>query len=174
MSSRETGQRRRDEGKTTSSRIHTITQGNQGSYKYTSEGGGRQKVKQADGDFPARTRRENNNDENKTRRNEDLKGKGGGRLKHCNVDGDVPLCLRSFDEENKDSSSRSKKNSKERMVSGSSVSNSMKNDSRSKMTSGRKDLCGNTTEKKTKQMGKAKRKDTTFIVLQKNEINTLK
>ena len=96
-------------------------------------------------------RRENNNNENKTRRNEDLKGKGGGRLKHCNVDRDVPLCLRSFDEENKDSSSRSKKNSKERMVSGSSVSNSMKNDSRSKMTSGSKYLCGNTTEKKNQE-----------------------
>ena len=86
-------------------------------------------------------RRENNNNENKTRRNEDLKGKGGGRLKHCNVDGDVPLCLRSFDEENKDSSS-SNKNSKERTVSRSSISNSMKNDSRSNMTSGSKDLCG--------------------------------
>ena len=54
--------------------------------------------------------RENNNHENKTRRNYDLKGKGGGRLKLCNVDGDVPLCMRSFDEENKDSSSSSKKN----------------------------------------------------------------
>ena len=51
---------------------------------------------------PACMRRENDNNENKTRRNEDLKGKGGGRLKHCNVDGDVPLCLRSFDEENKE------------------------------------------------------------------------
>ena len=89
-------------------------------------------------------RRENNNNENKTRRNEDLKGKGGGRLKHCNVDGDVPLCLRSFDEENNNSSS-SKNNSKERMVTGSSISNSMKNDSRSKMTSGSKDLCGRRT-----------------------------
>ena len=52
-----------------------------------------------------------------------------GRLKHCNVDGDVPQCFRSFDEENKDSSS-SKQRSNERMVSGSSVSNSMKNDKR--------------------------------------------
>ena len=58
-------------------------------------------------------RRENGNNDGNTRKNEDLNGKGGGRLKHCNVDGDVPLCLQSFDEENKGSSS--KKNSKERM-----------------------------------------------------------
>ena len=77
----------------------------------------------------------NDNKENKMRRNEDLKGKGGGRLKLCNVDGDAPLCLQSFDdEENKGSSS--KKNSKGRMTSGCSVSNSMKSDSRSKMTNG--------------------------------------
>ena len=110
--------------------------------------------------------RKTTNNEDKTRRNEDLKGKGRGRLKHCNVDGDVPPSLRSFDEENKDSSS-SKKNSKERMMSGSSVSNNMKNDSRGKMTSGSKDLCGNTTEKKNQENGKAKSKDITFIVLQK-------
>ena len=101
-----------------------------------------------------------------TRRNEDLKEKGGGRLKHCNVDGDVPLCLRSFDEGSKDGSS-SKKNGKEWMVSGSSVSNSMKNDSRSKMTSGSKDLCSNTTEEKNQENGKQKSKHIAFIVLQK-------
>ena len=130
--------------------------------------------KNVDGDFPACMRRENNINENNTRRNEDLKGKGGGRLKHYNVDGDVPLCVRKFDEENKDSSS-SKKNSKERMVSGSSISNSMKDGSRSKMTSGSKDLCGDTTEKKNQENGKTKSKDITFIVLQKkHEINTLK
>ena len=92
---------------------HTATQENQGSNRGTSEGGGRQKLKKVDGDFPACMRLESNN-ENNTRRNEDLKGKGRGRLKHHNVDGDVPLCLRNFDEENKNSSSSSKKNSKER------------------------------------------------------------
>ena len=50
-----------------------------------------------------------------TRKNEDLKGKGGGRLKHYNVDGDVPLCLRETEEKNKDGSSSSKKNNKEKM-----------------------------------------------------------
>ena len=109
--------------------------------------------KQVDGDFPACMRRENNNNENKARRNEDLKGKGEGRLKLCNVDGDVPLCLRSFDEENKDSSS-SKKDNKERTVSGSSVSHSRKNDSRSKMTSGSKDLRAMLLKRKTKNVEK--------------------
>ena len=55
------------------------------------------KLKKVDGDFPACMRRENSNNENNTRRNEDLKGKGGSRLKHYNVDGYVPLCLRNFD-----------------------------------------------------------------------------
>ena len=40
-----------------------------------------------------------------------------------------------------------KRDSKERMVSGSSVSNSRKNDSRSKTASASKDLCGNNTIK---------------------------
>ena len=56
--------------------------------------------------------KKNNNDDN-SRRNEDLKGKGGGRLKHYNVDGDVPLCLRKIEEESKDGSSNTK-NSKEK------------------------------------------------------------
>ena len=82
--------------------------------------------------------------------------------------------MRSFDEENKDSSSINKKDNKDKMVSGSSVSNSRKYDSRSKMTSGSKDLCGNATEKKNQESGKTKRKDATFIVLQKKrKFNTL-
>ena len=82
------------------------------------------KLKQIDGDVPVCARREKDDNENKTRRNEDLKGKGGGRLTLCNVDGDVPLCLRSFDEENKKSSSSSRKDNEDKMVSGSGVSNS--------------------------------------------------
>ena len=44
VSSRETGQRRRGEGKTTSSQMHTATQENQESDRGTSEGGGREKL----------------------------------------------------------------------------------------------------------------------------------
>ena len=67
--------------------------------------------------------------------------------------------MRNFDEENKDGSSSSKKNSKERIASGSS--NSMKDGS------GSKDLCGDTAEKKDQENGETKSKDITFIVLQK-------
>ena len=98
-----------------------------------------------------------NDSENKTRRNEDLKGKRGGRLKLCNVDGDVPLCMRSIDEENKDnsSSSSSKKDNKDKMVSGSSVSDSRKKGSRSKMTTGSKAM---QLKKKNQESGKNTRK----------------
>ena len=83
-------------------------------------------------------RRESDNEENIMRRNEDLKGKRGGRLKHHNVDGDVPLCLRKIDEESKDGSSSNKKNSKEKNVCESITSNSTKDGSKGKMTSGSK------------------------------------
>ena len=64
--------------------------------------------------------------------------------------------MRKSDEESKDGSSSNKKNSKKWMVSGSSTSNSMKDGSRSKMTSGSKQLCGDTTEKKNQENGKTK------------------
>ena len=112
-------------------------------------------------------RRESDNNENKMRRNEDLKGKGGGRLKHCDVDGDVPLCLRTFEQRQQQ---QQQKNSKERMVS--SISNIMKDGSKSTSTSGSKELCGNTTEKKNQESQKATSNDTTFIVLQKNMRST--
>ena len=99
--------------------------------------------------------REPTNKDNKMGRDGILKGKGGGRLKHCNVDGDVPLCLRSFDEENKGSSSN--KHDKEKMTIGSSVWNSMMSDSRSKMTTGRKDSCGKNPEQKKQRKRKSKK-----------------
>ena len=46
--------------------------------------------------------------------------------------------------------------------------NGMISDSRSKMTSGRKDSCGKNSEQKNQESAKAKSKVTTFIVLQKN------
>ena len=116
VSSRETGQKRRNEGKTTSSQMHTATQENQRSDRGTSEGGGRDKLKKVDGDVPECMRHKKDNNDDSTRKTEDLKGKGGGRLKHSHVDGDVPLCLRKTRRKSKDSSSSSnKKNSKEKM-----------------------------------------------------------
>ena len=166
VSSRETGQRRTDEGKTTSSQMHTATQVNQSSDRGTSEGCGREKLKKVDGDFPACMRRKKDNNDDNTKK--DLKGKGGGRLKHYNVDGEVPPCLRKREEKSKYGSSSNEKNSKEKNESGSSTLNRMKDGSKSKMTSGSKDLCGDTTEKKNNENGKTKSKDIAIIVLQKN------
>ena len=63
------------------------------------------------------------------------------------------MCLRSFDEENKGSSSN--KNDKEKMTSGNSVL--------SKMTSGRKDSCGKNPEQNNQESEKTKSKDTTCM-----------
>ena len=81
-----------------------------------------------------------------TRKNEDLKGRGG-RLKHYNVDGDVPLCLRKTEGKSKDGSSNKKNN-----------------DDKSKMVSGSKDLCCDSTRKRN---DKKINKEVTFIALQK-------
>ena len=107
--------KRRDEGTTTSGQMHTATQENQRSDRSTSEGGGRDKFKKIDGDFPTFMRHKKDNNDDNTRKNEDLKGKGGGRLHHYNVDGDVPLCLRKTEDKSKDGSSSNKKNNEEKM-----------------------------------------------------------
>ena len=89
VSSRERGLKRTEEGRTTSSQMQTATQGNPQSNRSTSEGGGRDKLKNVDGDFPACMRPIKDSSDDHTRKNEDLKGRGGGRLKHYNVDGDM-------------------------------------------------------------------------------------
>ena len=73
--------------------MQTATHGNQQTNRSTSEGGGRDKLKNVDGDVPACMRLKKDSSEDHTRKNEGLKGRGGGRLKY-NVDGDMPLCLR--------------------------------------------------------------------------------
>ena len=102
VSSRETGQRRRDEGKTTSSRMHTATQENQGSDRGTSEGVAGKISKKLIVTFQQAW------DVKKTTTMTTQKRKRG-RLKHYNVDGDVPLCLRKIDEESKDGSRQQRK-----------------------------------------------------------------
>ena len=94
--------KRREEGKTTSSQMQTATQRNQQTNRSTS-GGGRDKLKNVDGDFPACMRLEKKKEsiEDHTRKNEGLKGRGGGRLKYHNIDGDVPLCLRKLKKKGK-------------------------------------------------------------------------
>ena len=53
VSSRDIGLKRREEGKTTSSQRQIATQGIQQTNRNTCEGGGRDKLKNVDGDFPA-------------------------------------------------------------------------------------------------------------------------
>ena len=68
VNSREMGQKRRDEGKTTSSQMHTATQESQRSDRSTSEGGGRDKLKKVDGDFPICMRHKRDNTDDNTRK----------------------------------------------------------------------------------------------------------
>ena len=58
------------------------------------QGEGRDKLMKVDDDLPTCMRNSRNNNDDETKRMEDLRGKGGGRLKHRTIDGDVPLCLR--------------------------------------------------------------------------------
>ena len=88
VSSREKGIRRREEGGTTSSQKTISLQRNQGE--------GRDKLMKVDDDSPTYVRNSRNNNNDETKRMEDLRGKGGGRLKHRTIDGDVLLCLRKM------------------------------------------------------------------------------
>ena len=68
VSSREIGLKRREEGMTMSSQMQTATQGNQQTNRSTSEGGGREKLKNVDGDFPACMRLEKESIEENTKK----------------------------------------------------------------------------------------------------------
>ena len=130
--------------------MQTATQGNQQTNRSTSEGGGRDKLKNVDGDFPACMSVKKRKALRTTQKNGGLKGRGGGRLKYYNVDGDVPLCLRKT----------------ERKSKGGSSSNESEEDDKSKMISGSNDLCGDSARKRNDE--KAINNDVTIIVLQKN------
>ena len=109
VSSREVGLKRRREGRTMSSQEYTETHNGQRDDKGTGNGGGRQKLKHADGDFPWCMRRKSEDNEAKTGENETSRGKGGSRQKLRHVDGDVPLSMRSKGEEYKDSNKKTSK-----------------------------------------------------------------
>ena len=84
VSSREKGIRRREEGETTSSQRMISIQGNQEE--------SRKNLMKAEDESPTHTRNSKNDNDDETKRMEDMRGRGGGRLKHRTVDGDVPLC----------------------------------------------------------------------------------
>ena len=117
VSSREKGIRRREEGETASSRRTTSIRGNQEESKNN--------LMSVDDDSPTHTRNSRNDNGDKAKRMEDLRGKGGGRLKHCTVDGGVPLCLRRNLRDSKDDSS-SKRKTREEKESGSSTQSKTK------------------------------------------------
>ena len=108
-------------------------------------------------------RNSRNNNDDETKRMEDLRGEGGGRLKHRTVDGGVPLCLRkNVKDRNDDSSSKGKKH--EEKKSGSSTLGKTKHCFMNKTASGSKDICSRSTEEKHDH---SKNKEVTFIILQK-------
>ena len=92
----------------------TATQGIQQTNRNTSEEGGRDKLKNVDGDFPACMRLKKESIEDNAKNNESLEGRGRGRLEYNNVDGDMPLCLRKTERKSKggSSSNESKKTTK--------------------------------------------------------------
>ena len=139
VSSREKGIRRREEGRTTSGQKTISLQRNQGE--------GRDKLMNVDDDLPTCMGKSRSNNDDETKRMEDLRGKGGGRLKHRTIDGDVPLCPRKIEKDsNDDNSSKGKK--REEKESGSSTLSKTKHCVLNKMASGSKDICPRSTEKK--------------------------
>ena len=115
-------------------------------------------------DSPTHTRKSRNNNDDETKRMEDLRGKVGGRLTHRTVDGDVPLCLRKNQRDSNDDSSRNRK-TREEKESGSSTQSKTKHCVMNKMASGSEDMCPRSTEEKDEH---PKNKEVTFIILQKN------
>ena len=156
VSSREKGIRRREVGETTSSQRIISLQGNQEE--------SRNNLTKVDDDSPTHTRNRTNNNDDETKRMEDLRGKGAGRLKHRTVDGDVPLCLRKNQRDNNDDCS-SKRKTREEKESGSSTQSKTKHCVMNKMASGSGDICPRSTEEKDEH---PKNKEVTLIILQKN------
>ena len=75
VGSRAIGLKRIEEGKTLSSQRQTATQGIHQTNRNTSEGGGRDKLKNVDGDFPACMRLEKESIEDNAKKKESLKGR---------------------------------------------------------------------------------------------------
>ena len=157
LSNREKGIRRREEGETTSSQRTISLQGNQEE--------SRNNLMKVDNDSPTHMSNSRNNNDDETKRMEDLIGKGGGgRLKHRTVDGDVPLCLRKNQRDSNDDSS-SKRKMREEKESGSSTQSKTKHCVMNKMASGGEAFCPRSIETKDGHPGN---KEVTFIILQKN------
>ena len=156
VSSREKWTRRREEGETTSSQRMISIQGNQEV--------SRKNLMKAEDESPTHKRNSKNDNDDETKKMEDMRGKGGGRLKHCTVDGDVPLCLRRNLRDSKEDSS-SKRKTYEEKESRSSTLSKTKHSVMNKMASGSEGTCPRPTEEKDEHP--KKNKEVTFIFLQK-------
>ena len=136
VSSREKGIRRREEGETSSSQRMISIQGNQ------------EESRKAEDELPTHTRNSKNNNDDETKRMEEMRGKGGGRLKHRTVDGGVPLCLRRRNLRDSKDDSSSKRNTHEEKESRSSTQSKTKHCVMNKMASGSEGTCPHSTEEK--------------------------
>ena len=148
VSSREKGIRRREEGETTSSQRMISIQGNQEE--------SRKNLMKAEDESPTHTRNSKNDNDDETKRMEDMRGKGGGRLKHRTVDGDVPLCLRRNLRDSKEDSS-SKRKTYEEKESRSSTQSKTKHCVMNKMASGSEGTCPRSTEEKDEHPKKTRK-----------------
>ena len=113
-----------------------------------------------DDDSPTCMRNSRNNNDDETKKMDELRGKGGGRLKHRTIDGDVPLCLRkNVKDSNDDSSSKGKQ--REEKESGREQNEALCHEQNGERN---KDICPRSTEEKDDH---SKNKEVTFIILQK-------
>ena len=167
VSSRETGQKRRDEGKTTSSQMHTATQENQRSDRGTSEGGGRDKLKKVDGDFPACMRHQKKTTTMTTqekRRSERKRRRKTQTLQRR------WRCATVFEKNRRRKQRRQQQQQKEqqrKMIAEAAHWTTWRMEAKAKWQAEAKICAAIPTEKKTMKVGKQKNKDITFIVLQK-------
>ena len=130
VSSRNVEIKRRNEGMTMSSHKKTRIYKDQEDEKTNGKGGGRQKFKHVDGDFPLCMRSKDEKCELKMRKTEKLKGRGGGRQKLRHVDGDVPMSMRSKEDERESKSKEKEKGSSSKTKSEGSSKKKQKKRSR--------------------------------------------
>ena len=154
VSSREVGIKRREERNIMSSQKNTEIDKDQTDDKKTRNGGGRQKLKHVDGDFPWFKRRKSEDNEATTIEHEKSRGKRGSRQK-----------LRRW--RSAEHAKHRRRRQRQQQHKKKLKSAAAEIDSRIKAACGSKDLRGSRTIKENKESAKTEEKDITFIVLRK-------
>ena len=114
--------------------------------------------KKVDGDFPTCMRHKKDNNDDNTRKNGDMEGKRRRKTQNTTMLMEMSHCvLRKTEEKSKNGSSSNRKEQQRKNESGSSTLNITKDGSKSKMASGSKDLCGDSTGKKIHESEKTKK-----------------